>query len=430
MALPEVMQGCGPGGSSKEEKGAGVVERAPREQRNGRQLAATQAPPLNEAALVQLWQGQRIPAAALVTQRGLPLRVLHPGWRGRGPGPDFRHAVIAPPAGRLLRGDVELHVRSSDFRVHGHGGDRAYNNVVLHLVFEDDGAEDTVLANGRRCPVVALAPWLRRRTEELAGWLAAPRLWREPCHDAIARLGPDAVLQELERLGDERFAAREAALARSARTLGAGEALYRALLEGISYGGQRTAPGHIAERLPWRELVLLHGSGLEVAFAAAGRAVVAGQPYRGRPGGDPARRLAGLGRLLARHEAKVGGLAAVDEQMLRLPAPALIARWGVAAPEGGPALIGRSRAIELLVNAVLPWAAAKGVLTGHEGLAQAARDCYPRLPRPATYGVLRFLEGNLREGRPLPIDARRQQGLLALYKSECTTGGCGRCALS
>ena len=76
------------------------------------------------------------------------------------------------------------------------------------------------------------------------------------------------------------------------------------------------------------------------------------------------------------------------------------------APAGRPgALIGRSRAIELLVNAVLP--------------------------RPGRYGALAFLETDLRSGdRPLRLDARRQQGLLALYKTECTQGGCGRCVLS
>ena len=61
--------------------------------------------------------------------------------------------------------------------------------------------------------------------------------------------------------------------------------------------------------------------------------------------------------------------------------------------------------------------------------AAQARACFARLPRPGPYGALAFLETNLRvAGRPL--DARRQQGLLALYKTECTQGGCGRCPLS
>ena len=109
-------------------------------------------PPLSEATLSRLWAGQRFPASALVTRQGAPLRVLRPGRRGRGPGPDYRDALIAAPSGRLLRGDVELHVRASDFRRHGHHRDARYNGVVLHVVFEDDDADETPLRSSGASP--------------------------------------------------------------------------------------------------------------------------------------------------------------------------------------------------------------------------------------------------------------------------------------
>ncbi|MEX0787006.1 MAG: DUF2851 family protein, partial [Dehalococcoidia bacterium] len=209
--------------------------------------------PFDEATLSHLWAGQRFPASALVTGAGHPLRVLHPGRRGRGAGPDFRDALIAAPDG-LLRGDVELHVRAGDFRGHGHAQDVRYDGVVLHVVFEDDGAGETELACGRRVPVVALAPWARRRARELAGWLSGPQRWREPCHDALARLGRDAILAELDALGDRRFQEREAALSSASDEHGSAEALYLALLEGTGYGGERAALAGVGERLPWPEL--------------------------------------------------------------------------------------------------------------------------------------------------------------------------------
>ena len=104
---------------------------------------------------------------------------------------------------------------------------------------------------------------------------------------------------------------------------------------------------------------------------------------------------------------------------------------GLPAKRNPGALIGRSRAIELLVNAVLPWAAAVAEQRGKRDDAQRAREWFARLPRPGRYGALAFLEANLRPADgPLRVDARRQQGLLALYKSDCTQGGCGRCVLS
>ncbi|MEX1253777.1 MAG: DUF2851 family protein [Dehalococcoidia bacterium] len=433
---------------------------------------------LSEAVLVRLWAGQRFPAAALVTRQGAPVRVVHPGFPGRGAGPDFRDAIVAPASGALLRGDVELHVRASDFVAHGHAVDPRYDRTVLHVVFEDDRREDTLLACGRRAPVVALGDWVRRRTAELSGWLASPGLWREPCHDAIARLGGPALLGVLDELGDARFREREGALAAEIARSGPGEALYRALLSGLGYGGLRGAFDALADALPWPELAardsappeperptlfeaLLLGAagllsdrsaqdpyeaGLVLRWNAAGIAPlsVALAGAAARPANHPARRLAGLAQLLARRGdfgERAGALLGPPDGS---PA-ALIAAWSAPASgywrrylaPGRPAmkppgaLIGRSRAIELLTNAVLPWAAALGGLGGYAGRAARARGLFARLPRPSRYGALSFLEANLRPGpRPLPLDARRQQGLLALYKTECTQGGCGRCALS
>ena len=387
-------------------------------------------PRLSEATLVRLWAGQRFPASALVTRQGVPLRALHPGRRGRGAGPDFRDALIATPTGALLRGDVELHVRASDFRAHGHQRDRRYDGVVLHLVFDDDDGDDTRLASGRMVPVVALAPWLRRRAQELEAWLAGPEFWREPCHDAVVRLGRDELLRTLEELGEERVRERESVLAAALTEHGPAETLYRALLVGLGYGGDRGLLEALAERLPWPELATVPDVELIAALLLGAAGTQPGTTTAVRPANHPARRLAGLARLLVRHR-PVFIEAALPAEVLTGRTSALIASWTVAGAQSTAALIGRGRAIELLVNAVLPWAAACAAQRGDQETAALARACFARLPRPGRYGALAFLEANFRvEGRSLPLDARRQQGLLALYKTECTQGGCGRCPLS
>ena len=454
---------------------------------------------LNEATLHALWAGQRFPAAALVTESGELLRVLHPGRPGRGPGPDFRDALIAAAGGGTLRGDVELHVRAADFAAHGHDRDRRYDRVVLHLVFDAGGAGETALASGRRVPVVAIGRWARRRADELAAWLRSPSLWREPCHDAVARLGAEEVTRRLDALGEARLGGRQQSLADGIECLGAGEALYRALLAGLGYGGDRAAFVAVAETLPAEELVrrvmatpvgervaaaetaLLGAAGLlkaapsdaegvrpaagggaawnealpsdaeGVRHAAGGGAALnkalpsgaegarpageVGPALRSssRPANDPARRLAGLARLAVRHLPLLAGEPPVlPERTARLVADWTVAadgEWRRSPASGRPArrplgaLIGRARAIELLTNAVLPWAAALGDARAREALAT--------LPAPGRYGSLAFLETNLSDGRRRPpLTARRQQGLLALYKTECTQGGCGRCPLS
>jgi hypothetical protein len=91
------------------------------------------------------------------------------------------------------------------------------------------------------------------------------------------------------------------------------------------------------------------------------------------------------------------------------------------------AFVGRSRALEIAVNVVLPVACA----SGDAALAARARALFGRLPRPAAYGATRFIEEALAsEGMRVPVNARRAQGLLSLQRDWCTQGGCGRCRLS
>jgi hypothetical protein len=87
-----------------------------------------------------------------------------------------------------------------------------------------------------------------------------------------------------------------------------------------------------------------------------------------------------------------------------------------------PGLIGRGRALELLANAVLPFAAA------YPALEPAAEAVYRSLPLPAPYGNVRHLHDAV--GAGVPPDFRRQQGMLYLLGRYCTQGGCGKCPLS
>jgi hypothetical protein len=383
----------------------------------------------SERELYHLWHGQRFPAAALQSGTGRPFRVLHPGRPGRGAGPDFRDAIIAPPAGRVLRGDVELHVRASDFLAHGHGGDRRYDRVALHVVFEDDTNGTTRLRSGRAVPVAALGPWVRRRAEELAAWLAAPALWREPCHDALARLGNDPVLGLLASLGEERFLLRSEAIASHLDQRSPPDVLYNALLEGLAYGASGGSFHQLAGRLPWDALV----AAVEQADAPRLDALFAESldmaPHHGRPANHPKRRAAGLARLLIRHRSLLTAWPEIAAHLAR-PGHSLADAWTVAG-EGNAALIGRERAVELLTNAVLPWAHALSQRREDARTAALALERLAELPRPGRYGALAFLEQNLRpRERGLRFGAREQQGMLALYKTECSKGGCGRCQLS
>ena len=92
---------------------------------------------MNEDLFQFLWQHSLYQAAGLTTQDGDTVTVITPGTRNRDSGPDFTEARIRL-GNTLLVGNVELHLRTSDWLKHGHSIDPAYKNLVLHVVMEED----------------------------------------------------------------------------------------------------------------------------------------------------------------------------------------------------------------------------------------------------------------------------------------------------
>lgn len=92
--------------------------------------------PRHERLLQIIWN-ERMLCAHPCCQDGALLRVLSGGLWNRGSGPDFQGAALLLGE-RLVRGDVEIHRKSSDWFAHGHNRDPTYGKVVLHAVWEDD----------------------------------------------------------------------------------------------------------------------------------------------------------------------------------------------------------------------------------------------------------------------------------------------------
>jgi len=92
---------------------------------------------MKEEFLHYLWKYSLYDADKLVDNDGNKVVVIHPGEYNRDSGPDFFNARISV-AGTLWAGNVEIHTKSSHFENHGHQNDPAFNNVILHVVSEND----------------------------------------------------------------------------------------------------------------------------------------------------------------------------------------------------------------------------------------------------------------------------------------------------
>ena len=92
---------------------------------------------INEEFLHFIWKFQLFDFSNLKTTEQQDLQILKPGLHNHNAGPDFLNAKVKLNS-IIWFGDVELHVKSSDWLKHKHQLDENYNTVVLHVVFEDD----------------------------------------------------------------------------------------------------------------------------------------------------------------------------------------------------------------------------------------------------------------------------------------------------
>jgi hypothetical protein len=108
---------------------------------------------MTESFLHYIWQFQYFDRHDLSTTDGEVIRVFNPGIRNSNAGPDFSEARIR--IGELeWRGTVELHIKASGWSDHRHGDDAAYENVVLHVVWEND--KPILRSDGSRMPTLEL----------------------------------------------------------------------------------------------------------------------------------------------------------------------------------------------------------------------------------------------------------------------------------
>lgn len=92
---------------------------------------------MKEELLHYVWRLRKFDHTDLQTTDGLPIEILHPGEHNHNAGPDFLNARIRI-GDTLWAGNVEMHLRASDWNRHGHSEDPAYKNVILHVVLDAD----------------------------------------------------------------------------------------------------------------------------------------------------------------------------------------------------------------------------------------------------------------------------------------------------
>ncbi|MBU2950173.1 DUF2851 family protein [Tamlana agarivorans] len=92
---------------------------------------------MREDFLHYLWKYKKFEIKNLKTTNGTPVLIRSTGEHNVNSGPDFFNAKLKIDE-QLWAGNVEIHIKSSDWYVHNHERDPAYDNVILHVVWEHD----------------------------------------------------------------------------------------------------------------------------------------------------------------------------------------------------------------------------------------------------------------------------------------------------
>ncbi len=92
---------------------------------------------MRERLLHYIWKHQKFRTGRLRTSKAERIQIIDPGAYNTHSGPDFRNAIIEIED-QIWAGNVEIHLRSSDWYSHNHQEDKNYNNVILHVVWEED----------------------------------------------------------------------------------------------------------------------------------------------------------------------------------------------------------------------------------------------------------------------------------------------------
>lgn len=92
---------------------------------------------MKEKLLQYIWQFQYFNKQQLSLTNNEPLQIIQPGKSNDNQGPDFLDAKIKLGE-TVWAGNIELHIKSSDWNLHKHSTDKNYNNIILHVVWVHD----------------------------------------------------------------------------------------------------------------------------------------------------------------------------------------------------------------------------------------------------------------------------------------------------
>ena len=448
---------------------------------------------IDEAFVQKLWNEQRFFDTNMESIDRRAIRVIKPGVWNHNEGPDFMHAEIEID-GKLYVGDVEIHVRSSEWYTHKHHLNSRYNRVILHAVYFDDGINLRIrLQNNKRVPTLELLKWIAVDTGDLYSDAQDAATTDGRCRITGKPLNIEVLKGVFESLGRERFLEKMESMRLLRTRLDFEQLLYEGIMEALGYERNSKPLRELAQHVPFTDLdqkseleiqAILFGVGgllpsqrekplppevtddpsvtaLEELWRASEyaelppRMTEARWSFTERPLNHPTRRIAAISQLIHRSQGSLmmyflpiceKVVSADTRKLLRAIEKELCARLMIEPVgywekhsnfgTGGTrhaVLIGKGRAIDIIVNKILPVAYIWAIEVDSQQLQEGILKLYSVCSKSAGNQIIRKIDKQIftetQQMRLLKPTAKIEQGFIRLYKNYCADWLCDLCPI-
>ncbi|MBL7995884.1 DUF2851 family protein [bacterium] len=434
---------------------------------------------ISEQIIQAIWFRLFLKMDELKTTDGKQVRILDRGVWNKDSGPDFKQAKIRI-GNEVLTGDVEVHWKTSDWDHHRHSENSAYNKVILHVVFVDDTKE-------RLLPTLAIGQYL---SDDLVTVIQKIQSIQEDrknifCHDTIPTLEEGFLHHWILENGLQRFESKcnkfEEQLVGQETDLH--ELLYQGMMDALGFSKNREPFRKLSHKVSYKELmnairhdteptalmriqaILLGSAGLlkevtsleAVPFTQRLESLWAEfqskhkirsmlteewKLFRLRPDNFPMIRIAGFSKFLVqnRHKPLLDTFDHAFEEpsadtykdCMSLLTIRSFGHWsehyfleGDSKRQHGD-LIGRQRAFEIWVNAVLPVVALHAKISKNKALHEKVLQLYGMSTSLEKNSILSYMKKQLGLNSEKRPTVQFMQGLIHLHK-RCSNYACADC---
>ena len=416
---------------------------------------------MNEEYLQFIWEHKLFDDNKLVTTDGKSVSVTFPGFLNHDSGPDFFAARLTIDSVEWC-GNVEIHLSASEWHQHGHNADRAYDNVILHVVFDYDQLITTT--NGSSIPTLELSDRIYGNSIQKYLSFQAGKNW-VLCADSIRQTPIDIQQDAIRDALITRVRRKAKAIQHEAEKLRNdwSEVVYRNLMKNFGFKVNSVPFAILSNHVSYKIIKANADNPFVIEallFGVAGFLEEAVDPYhvqlkkeflhqarkyrleslphhiwkfsRMRPNNFPVLRLGQIAQILSNASNLVNQITCISnlnegelflQEIVAHPYWKNHCHFGKEITERS-AVLGKSAVHNILINTVAPVQYAIGLYKSNYEMCEQSLNLLCRIPAEKNGLIRKWKECGL-----IATSAAESQGLIELKNEMCTRKKCLSCAV-